>query len=141
MKVLLIPFSIWLLVELFKFFRRGLASKKYTLENFMQYGGMPSAHSVYVASLCTMVALQSGIWSVPFGIAFVFAGFLIRDAIYLRMIVQRQSIVLNYLRSKLSPDEQTRYPALNEHVGHTVTEVEVGVAVGVGLTLLLNSLF
>lgn len=138
MKLLLIPVTVWLMVQLFKFFHRSWQQKRYSLNNFLDYGGMPSTHTVLIASFATEVGLQAGVWSPVFGFCLLFAAFIIHDALRLRNLIQGQSKLLNHLRLNLAPDEQTLYPVLSEHVGHTISEIIAGAVTGVALTLGLH---
>ena len=60
------------------------------------------------------------------------------DALRLRNIIQIQSKLLNHVRAGLSPAVQSSYPVISEKVGHTVSEVLVGLLLGILLTLLLT---
>jgi len=99
-------------------------------------GGMPSAHSAFVTSLATSVALIEGLGSVAFGIATIFALIVIYDAAGVRRSVGQQSAVLNRIIREL----RERRPVvelgrdLREFVGHTQLQVVMGALLGIVFT-------
>lgn len=142
MRILIVPFVVWLLTEGYKFLRHSLVGRKFSLGYFLQYGGyggMPSSHSALVTSLATAVALTEGVRTSLFAITFVFATITIYDALRLRNIVEAHSRALNKLREGL-PNGNGLYPSSSEDVGHSISEVGVGIIIGVSLTVALHVL-
>ena len=97
------------------------------------YGGMPSSHAAFVASLTTMVGFSEGIWSAAFAIALVFTIITIRDAFGFRYEIGVHGKILNRLVSELPGDEAKTYPKLSERWGHTPEEIAVGSLLGIAI--------
>lgn len=95
------------------------------------YGGMPSSHAAFVASLTTMVGFSEGLWSAAFAIALVFTVITIRDAFGFRYEIGVHGKILNRLVSELPPEEAKTYPKLSERWGHTLAEIVVGSLIGI----------
>ncbi len=104
------------------------------------YGGMPSSHGAFVASLATMVGFAEG-WATPaFAIALVLAILTIRDAIGFRREIGVHGKILNRLVKEHPAAQSHTYPVLSERWGHTPAEIAVGSAIGV-LVGILAQLF
>lgn len=95
---------------------------------------MPSAHTAFVVSLATTVALNEGIQSADFAIAVIFALLIIRDAIGLRQFLGLHGKILNVLLHEHKQDE-ARYPKLVERLGHTPLQATVGGLIGLIMAL------
>lgn len=141
LKTIFIPLFCWLVGQGFKFLSQSLRHNRFELHHFLDLGGMPSTHSAMVASLATVVAYQEGVHSPVFGLSVIFAIFIIHDALRLRNLLQEHSKILNRLRLTLQPEEQPHYRILSEQVGHKLSEVIAGLAVGVILTVILMAVF
>ena len=95
-------------------------------------GGMPSAHSAFVAALATGVGQRIG-WSSPeFALAVVFAVIVMYDAAGVRQAAGKQARILNQIIDELFQE----HPHLNEDrlkelLGHTPFQVIVGLALGI----------
>ncbi len=112
---------------------------KFNLQDLLAYGGMPSGHAAFVASLTTMVALKEGVNSTFFAISLVFSILIIRDSIGFRRILGSQSKEINIISKEVfNGDKKT--PLLLERVSHSLLEIAVGAILGWLLTLFLNSL-
>lgn len=83
---------------------------EFRLRNLLAYGGMPSAHTALVVSLCTVLGLSEGINSSAFAVAVVFGLLIIRDAIGLRQYLSQHGRILNMLIKDLPDDIETKYP-------------------------------
>ncbi len=96
-------------------------------------GGMPSTHSATVAAFATYMGLIEGLGSGLFAMSILFAAVVIYDSMRVRYSSGRQGDLLNGLlteiKSKLSPVRVAH--------GHTVTEVLVGVMLGVAVSLVV----
>lgn len=117
--------------------------QKITWHNVFAYSDMPSGHTAVVASLVMILALELGIDSPLFAIAFVFAMIVIVDAIGLRNYLGQHGKTLNVLVKDLKEDEflDRSYPKLLEHIGHTPLQVLIGALVGIATSLLGYWLF
>ena len=131
MNTVLIPLYVWVIAQGYKYFTRSAKQYNYDLRNFVGDGGMPSSHTAIVSSLTTVTALAYGPASGAFTISLIFSLIIIHDALNVRAIVGLHSHLLNYLRSKLSPEEQKKFFLSPEGVGHTLPEVIGGLALGI----------
>lgn len=96
---------------------------------------MPSAHTGFVSSLATSVGYYSGLDSGAFAVAIVFAIITIDDSVRLRMQIGHQGKYINILIDSLKLKEE--FPHLKERLGHRVSEVVAGGALGFLLTISL----
>ena len=128
-------FLAWLLAQLYKagdtFNKTGVWKWKALLEN----GGMPSAHASVVAALSLTVFLETG-FSLLFVVSVVFSLIVLNDALKVR----RQASVHASLLSELLGKKRKRRSALSSSLGHTPTEVAVGLVLGMLVTWLMYTL-
>lgn len=140
----MLPFNI-VLIPIFSFIlAQGLKiiihafKGSFKLKDFAAYGGMPSAHTAFTASMATMAGMVSGFNSVLFMIALVVTLLVIRDAVGLRMHLSVHSQVLNRMIKDANGVDQNKYPFLGERLGHTPAEVTVGAIIGIVFTALMQ---
>lgn len=139
-KILIISLSAGIIAQGIKFLLKVIKNGKIDWSEWDDYGGMPSAHSAFVASLCTAVLLQEGVTSTVFAITFVISAILIRDALGLRMYIERHGKLISQVISKQPLEERTKDYARklgSERIGHTPIEVIAGGSLGVVCALLL----
>ncbi|MFA6304974.1 MAG: divergent PAP2 family protein [Patescibacteria group bacterium] len=132
MKYFLIPIAISLIVHGIKLildFSKG----RFSWHKSMHYGGMPSSHAALVTSLATIIYLNQGL-SAAFGISFVLAVIVMRDAIGFRGYLSEHGRVLNKLIKDLPDEEEYKYPVLQETIAHTWAQIIVGGVLGIILT-------
>ncbi|RJR31738.1 hypothetical protein C4569_01235 [Candidatus Parcubacteria bacterium] len=141
MSTFIIPIIVVFATQILKLSVDGVKGNLVFRNLFLEYGGMPSAHSALVTSLTTVVALNDGFYSAGFGISLIFSFIIIRDAFTLRKYLGEEGVVVNQIISSLPKEEQKKYPLLPVKVGHTVKQVLAGIAWGFGLTLILSFLF
>lgn len=122
--IFLIPLVVMVLTEITKviveYFRTGNWHA-----GIFKPGGMPSSHSAFVTSLLMVVADKTGIQSVAFAIAFVFACVVWYDAVSVRREVGLQAEMLNRLQ---------HWKHFSERVGHSIVQVLAGIAFGALVT-------
>ncbi|MBU0707648.1 divergent PAP2 family protein [Patescibacteria group bacterium] len=140
-KILLSALIAGLATQLFKFIREATRGHiKWDLLN--SYGGMPSAHTAFVAALTTAVGVSEGIDSAAFAISFILSIIIVRDAIGFRRYLGTHGRVINMLMRELPEGEDLKYPLrLRERVGHTPLEALVGTLVGVSISLICLLVF
>ena len=145
------PFSLSLLAavaiqlgcQAFKVVYYSLKERHFSFHWFFSAGGMPSAHTAFVAALAMSVGLARGFGSEVFAVAFVFATIVIYDILRVRAAVQTHSRILRVLldERKAVRGSAEQPPPLPSPVGHSFAEVVVGLVVGAagaaGLYLLL----
>ncbi len=122
--------AVQLLCQLFKFVFYSLRERRLRLGYFFSAGGMPSAHTAFVTALTVSIGFKLGPNSAIFAIAFVFSAIVIYDIVRVRAAVQSHSRILARLMEKLPVEERIEPPPA---VGHTLSEVLIGLAVGGGL--------
>ena len=125
--------------------------RKWRISLIVSTGGMPSSHAAFVASLATAVALESGVGSVYFAIAFVLAAVVIYDAMGIRRHAGKHAAMLNKLIADLkelieSPNLMRRFsdPAYHkqfkELLGHEPAETFWGSLFGIGVAVVYSLL-
>lgn len=142
-KLLLIPLFSGLLTQLIKLLIRFIREKKISWRYLDDYGGMPSAHAAFLSSLATVVALSQGSNSITFAVVIIIGAIMMRDALGLRMYLERQGKILLNLVQRL-PDKEKIMPKkmqLGERIGHTYAEVTVGLILGIIFAFLFYYLF
>lgn len=142
-KLFLIPFIAGVLTQIIKLIIRFIREKKFSWRYIDDYGGMPSAHAAFLASLATVVAFSEGINSGAFAIVFILGMIMLRDAVGVRMQVEQQGkIILNMIK-KLPEQEKKSLEIihLDQRFGHTYPEAIVGLALGIGMGILFYYLF
>ncbi|MDP2934106.1 MAG: divergent PAP2 family protein [bacterium] len=133
-----IPILVWAFGQGLKFLIKIIKRNRFDLQDFFDYGGMPSTHSAMVASLSTLTALELGVRSPIFAITIIFSLFIIHDALRLRNVLADHSKIINQLRNTLPPEQRIKYPEVPERIGHKLPEVAVGLILGIAMTLILN---
>src|SRR5215216_6597415 len=105
-------------------------SRELNLRYFVTAGGMPSSHSAVVVALATRVGIDTGLSSVPFALASVFAAVVMYDAAGVRRAVSLQARVLNRMLTEMIEAQHFNEQRLRELIGHTPFEVFVGALLG-----------
>ena len=79
-KVLVIPFLVLIITQIFKTIYFSIKNKKLDLFTLLTTGGLPSSHSALVSSLATVVLKVNGAGSAEFAIAVILAIIVMYDA-------------------------------------------------------------
>ncbi len=122
----LIPLVVAMLCELTKITIEAIQTGSWQAGLFRP-GGFPSSHSAFSTSLLIIVWKKTGLDSVPFAIAFVFACIVWYDAMSARRAIGEQAKVLNRLQ---------HWEHFSERLGHSFIEVCGGILFGAGTTAL-----
>ena len=112
-------------------------SGDFSWQKFNQYGGMPSSHSALVFALSTEIGSIEGWHSVAFAVSFILLIIVIRDAVGFRRYLGRHGKVLNMLIKELPDKKESKFPHLEEKLGHSVLEVTIGAMVGIIVALII----
>ena len=104
--------------------------RRLNLRYFVSAGGMPSSHSAVVVALATRIGVDTGLSSVPFALAAVFAAVVMYDAAGVRRAVSLQARVLNRMLTEMIEAQHFNESRLRELIGHTPFEVFVGALLG-----------
>ncbi len=129
---LIITVAVQLSCQVFKLVYYSIRNRRLEPFRLVSAGGMPSAHSAFVAALIVSVGLVDGWDSGAFTVAAVLAAIVVFDTLRLRRTVDHHTRVLRELVALL-PVERRKFPS--SPVGHNGLEVAVGLAVGVVLTV------
>ncbi len=103
-------------------------------------GGMPSAHSSLAAALCTSVAISAGTSGPLFAVTLAFAAIVMFDAQSVRRAAGQQARVLNKMLDELFKTHRFSHEHLAELLGHTETEVFLGMLMGVMVAILVHAM-
>lgn len=127
----------WLTADLLKViilrFRHGITDWR----RFFGTGGMPSSHTAFITGMTTCIGLSEGMASPVFGLALGLTILTSVDAAGLRRSAGLQAEVLNKIVADLYKNKRVKPPKVKETLGHTLTEVLAGVAVGMAVPFLL----
>ncbi|MDP2587272.1 MAG: divergent PAP2 family protein [bacterium] len=131
------PILVTVLTQIIKVVIKMVRTGRLDAQEYYAWGGFPSSHIALVSSLATITGLIAGIQSIEFALALALAVLVTRDAIGLRMFVQKNSEAINQLRLLLPKDKRRLISVQPNRVGHTPIEGVGGAFFGIGLTLLL----
>lgn len=135
MRYIIILAIVWFFVNFLKIIIDAVNGRS-SWKRMFNYGGMPSSHSAFVFSLCTIIYLTEG-FSISLAISLVFAAIVVYDAIGLRSFISEHSRVLNRLIKELPDAEEYKFPLLEERIAHTITQLIAGGIIGILLTFIL----
>lgn len=136
--------SSWALAQVAKMIIYWVVNKKFDIWRLFGDGGMPSGHSATVASLAAACAYLHGFGSFQFAISFVLAIIVCHDASGVRLETGKQTLVINELAAlieKIADHKISDEVKLKEFVGHTSTQVIVGVLLGILNAVILCRFF
>lgn len=134
--ILIISIAACLMAQLLKLIIELIRHGKVNLKYLVTTGGMPSAHSTLVSSLATGVGIKEGWNSSGFAIACLFAVIVMYDAAGVRQAAGKQARILNQILDGFFEDgKEVDEERLKELLGHTPFQVLVGLALGVGISL------
>ena len=137
-QVVVVTMIAWVLAQSIKLIIDKIRYKKVDFTRIVGAGGMPSSHSAFVTALATAIALQHGLGSTEFALAFSFAGVVMYDAAGVRRAAGRQAVVLNKIVEDLySKEHVVKKERLKELIGHTPVEVFVGALLGFLIAVLM----
>lgn len=126
--------AAWLIAQGAKYLL--IAVKHRSFSHFRQLylsGNMPSAHSATVVALCMVIMLRDGVDSGLFGLAALFAGIVMYDAMMVRRSVGEQGKAIQ----SLIKEQKSSVPLPRAAKGHTPVEVAVGAVLGVVIGLVV----
>jgi putative membrane protein len=136
-KVLVIPFLVLIITQVFKTIYFSIKNKKLDLFTMLTTGGLPSSHSSLVSSLATVVFKVNGAGSAEFAIAVILAIIVMYDASGIRKAAGEHAKILNEMMEEKEYYSSKEYKKLKELLGHTKLEVFIGLLTGIFLTIVL----
>lgn len=130
---LIASLSSWLVAQILKMIIHAIINKKLDIERLFGDGGMPSGHSATVTSLAMMTGLVCGTGSFEFAAAAILAIIVCHDAMGVRLETGKQAVILNEISKSFEILTKQELPEvkLKEFVGHTPTQVMVGIVIGI----------
>lgn len=136
-QVLLVAIIACLSAQLTKVLVELTKNRKLNLRALVTTGGMPSAHSAFVAALAAGVGQTRGWDSPEFAIAAIFAIIVMYDAAGVRQAAGKQARILNQIIDELfSEGKDFNEDRLKELLGHTPFQVIVGLIMGIAISCL-----
>ena len=115
--------------------------RKTSLKSLFSAGGMPSAHSALVGALATGVGQVKGWDSSEFAIACLFAVIVMYDAAGVRQAAGKQARILNQIIDDMFQDHEFNEERLKELLGHTPSQVLVGLSLGISIAFFAGTQF
>ena len=128
----------WVFGKLVKAIIDWTDDKKISYKTLFSDGGMPSLHTIAVASLATGIYLEEQGISALFILSVVLALIVINDALKVRWVTGEQSKAINQLMKENKEFQQ--HKPFEERVGHKPIEVLVGLIIGVAVPVLVYAL-
>ena len=137
-KILLVSLVACVSAQGLKLIIELIRHRKINFRFLVSTGGMPSAHSALVGALATGVGLTKGWESSEFAIACLFAVIVMYDAAGVRQAAGKQARILNQLLDEFLQDTHhlNTEERLKELLGHTPFQVFIGLAWGIGVSML-----
>jgi acid phosphatase family membrane protein YuiD len=133
--VLWVALLACVMAQVFKILIELVQHGKINLQALFTSGGMPSAHSAFVAALAVGVGQTTGWASPEFALAFVFALIVMYDAAGVRQAAGLQARILNQILDELfQEDHHLSQDRLKELLGHTPVQVIAGFCLGVAVS-------
>lgn len=125
--------AAWLIAQVVKTIIHAIINKKIVMERLIGDGGMPSAHSATVSSLCTISLLSFGPDSHQFAVTLFLAIIVCHDAMGVRLETGKQAKLLNEMIELYETLSSKELPEvkLKEFVGHTPIQVIAGILTGI----------
>ncbi len=103
------------------------------------YGGIPSAHTAFAASLATAIGYYEGANTAAFAIAIALVIYVLDDALRMRVFLGNHAKILEILTQYIKIKKPL--PRLEKRLGHKLVDVIVGGIWGVTATFFLIWLF
>lgn len=125
-----IPLLAWVMAQVAKIFLKGALEKDWNWRYIYRSGGMPSAHTTVIVSLCTVLGYRLGTQSPEFGIACILAAIVMYDAVNVRHAVGEHSKALRMMVPKVLKGKPAQM-IIHQSNGHTPAEVLAGIFIGV----------
>ncbi|QZO76427.1 divergent PAP2 family protein [Helcococcus kunzii] len=136
-------FSItaWMIAQSMKVISLMLFKREFKPSLFFSSGGMPSAHSAFMASVSAQIGLISGFSSDVFALSCAITTVVVYDAYNVRRSVGLQGKALNKMIEYAKEDhDRPEIQTLKEVMGHTPLQVFCGVLLGIVYIIFLNTL-
>lgn len=130
----------WVIAEIVKLITNTVVTKKFDIMRLFGDGGMPSAHSSTVCSVCVACIFVCGVNSPMFALSAFVAFITMHDAMGVRQETGKQAKLLNKMLEVSNISELFTEKKLKEFVGHTPLQVFFGGLLGIIVGLAVNFL-
>lgn len=117
-----LPLFSWIIAQVAKILIRGAKDGDWDWRYIYRSGGMPSAHTTVIVSLCTVIGYRTGTQSPEFGIACILAVIVMYDALNVRHAVGEHAEALRRIMPIVFKKTEQRM-VIHQSYGHTPTEV------------------
>ncbi len=132
-----IPLFSWLMAQVVKIVIEGTRRRDWDWRYIYRSGGMPSAHTTIIVSLCTVLAYRLGTTSPEFGIACILAAIVMYDAVNVRHAVGEHAMALRAILPAVFKKSVPPEMIIHQSNGHTPLEVLSGLIIGVVVPVLV----
>lgn len=139
-QILWTTIAAWGLAQFIKVPLEYLEHRRWNWGLWFSSGGMPSSHSALVVSAMLSIGLLDGFDTPIFALSVAVAMVIVYDAAGVRREAGRHAERINILINELITGHPINEKQLKEVIGHTPTEVIVGVALGL-VTAVVSYLF
>ena len=141
MRILFFSITAWIIAQSMKVISLMLFKREFKPSLFFSSGGMPSAHSAFMASVSAQIGLISGFSSDVFALSWAITTVVVYDAYNVRHSVGLQGKALNKMIEYAKEDhDRPEIQTLKEVMGHTPLQVFCGVLLGIVYIIFLNTL-
>ncbi|EHR36432.1 divergent PAP2 family protein [Helcococcus kunzii] len=141
MRILFFSITAWMIAQSMKVISLMLFKREFKPSLFFSSGGMPSAHSAFMASVSAQIGLISGFSSDVFALSCAITTVVVYDAYNVRRSVGLQGKALNKMIEYAKEDhDRPEIQTLKEVMGHTPLQVFCGVLLGIVYIIFLNTL-
>lgn len=137
-KSIVIPFCLWLSIQIIKFITDFIINKKLNFKRLLGAGGMPSSHSAVVTSLAVCIGKNYGFDSGIFAMSLIMALVVMYDAAGIRRAAGKQARILNRIMETPEMTTIEVQEKLIEALGHTPVQVFVGAIIGIVVGALIG---
>ena len=136
LELIIVPIITIFLAQMLKLATDDYKGNFNIINIFGRYGGMPSTHATYLASLGTLLVWVYSFNSAIFALWFMLTVIVLRDAMGLRQEVSRHTLAIEEIAKKTN----STTPKLTRRVGHKPIEVIAGLAFGISITIIIKVL-
>lgn len=134
--VLWVGIFIMILAQFLKPFTYWLRTRSFDWHHISETGGLPSSHAALVSAVATGVGVEQGFDSAYFAIAVAVAMIVTYDAAGVRRQAGEHARAINQVIAELLSGHPISKIEYQEVLGHSRTEVAMGVFFGVVMMLL-----
>ena len=136
-RILIAALIAWLAAQLIKTALFALMNRRVDWRRLLGDGGMPSSHSATGMAAAAACGVQCGLDSAVFAALVLLAFVTCHDAMHSRQEIGKQAAAIKELAKERENDLDI---VLKEFVGHTPTQVVVGIVIGLVIGLMVSLL-